>query len=62
LSWNDAPTVEDCTADLAGEEEMIPKPKVRLAKQTDLNREFDSPKRTTEWSWFFAALIAVHDD
>jgi hypothetical protein len=25
---------------------------------TDLNREFENPKGTTEWSSFFAALIA----
>jgi hypothetical protein len=37
---------------------MIPKDKVRPAKQTDLNREFATPKGTTEWNWFFAALIA----
>jgi hypothetical protein len=35
---------------------MIPKDKVRPAKQTDLNREFEDPKRTTEWNSFFRAI------
>jgi hypothetical protein len=30
----------------------------RPASHTDLNREFVTPKGTTQWSWFFAALIA----
>jgi hypothetical protein len=33
-------------------------PYARPAKHSDLNREFESPKGTTEWSLFFAALIA----
>jgi hypothetical protein len=38
--------------------QISPKAETRPAKQTDLNREFEDPKRTTEWNRFFAALIA----
>jgi hypothetical protein len=37
---------------------MMTKQTTRPASHTDLNREFATPKRTTEWNWFFAALIA----
>jgi hypothetical protein len=33
------------------------KQKTRPASHTNLNREF-ADLRTTEWKWFFAALIA----
>lgn len=38
--------------------QISPRAETRPTKQTDLNREFEDPKRTTEWNWFFAALIA----
>jgi hypothetical protein len=36
---------------------MIPKRTTKPATHTDLNYEFEAPKRP-EWKWFFAALIA----
>jgi hypothetical protein len=36
---------------------MMTKQQTRPASHTDLNGEFATPKRTTEWSCFFAALI-----
>jgi hypothetical protein len=36
---------------------MTPKRATRPATHTDLNREFES-RKGSEWSWFFAALIA----
>ena len=41
-----------------GEGKIMAKQQTRPASHTDLNREFATPKRTTEWNWFFVALIA----
>ena len=46
-----------CRDGADGEKQMIPKRTTKPATHTDLNYEFEAPKRP-EWKWFFAALIA----
>lgn len=43
------------------EAKRSPVPLVRPAKQTDLNWEFEDPKRTTEWSFVLCRVDGIYD-